>query len=65
MPFFSQSAWMGEASRIWLWFVLTVPSTALAFAFYQFWKRRHEVAVSRSKDEGAAEMGEILDGVAN
>jgi hypothetical protein len=61
MPFFAQNSWMGETSRIWLWVVLTGPSTALAFAFYRYWKRRHEVVLTKSKDLSAAEMGDILD----
>lgn len=60
MPFFDQNKWMGDVSRIWLWFVLAVPSTSLAFAFYKFWKSRHDAAL-RSKDLGAAEIVEILD----
>lgn len=64
MPFFSKNGWMSEASRVWLWVVLTVPSTALAFAFYQYWRRRHEIAITRSKDISAAEMGDMLNGAA-
>jgi hypothetical protein len=60
MSFFDQNEWIGEVSRIWLWFVLTVPCTGLAFAFYKYWKSRHDAAI-RSKDLTAAEMGEILD----
>jgi hypothetical protein len=39
-PFFSQHRWMNEAKQIWIWVVLTIPSTILAFIFYAYWKRR-------------------------
>jgi hypothetical protein len=40
MPFFNQQAWMTDASRVWVWFVLTVPSTALAVLFYVVHSKR-------------------------
>jgi hypothetical protein len=40
MPFFTQTPWIEHAGRIWLWVILTIPSTILAFLFYIYWKRR-------------------------
>ncbi|KAJ9620743.1 hypothetical protein H2204_012153 [Knufia peltigerae] len=59
MPFFSQNSWMGEASRVWLWVALTIPATALAFAFYQFWKARQGIRASRLEDATAAELSDV------
>jgi hypothetical protein len=42
MPFFNQNKWLDDASKFWVWIVLTIPSTGLAFAFYTFWKHRSE-----------------------
>lgn len=44
MPFFSENEWMSHASRFWLWIVLSVPSTAACFAFYDMWRRRAQKA---------------------
>ncbi|KAK6062988.1 hypothetical protein SCUP515_12830 [Seiridium cupressi] len=40
MPFFSNNDWFSEASRIWLWIVLTVPATLACFMFYKIWGSR-------------------------
>ena len=40
MPFFTQNPWLDKVSTFWVWVVLTVPSTGLAFVFYLYWKRR-------------------------
>jgi len=61
MPFFSDNPWLKDASKFWLWVVLTVPSTGLAFAFYVYWKRRSEEKFKRALkpvDDGT-EMGEV------
>ena len=34
MPFFNNSAWSHTAGKVWVWIVLTVPSTVLCFWFY-------------------------------
>jgi hypothetical protein len=40
MPFFAQQKWMGDATKVWLWIALTVPSTVLAVMIYYFHTRR-------------------------
>lgn len=40
MPFFADTAYLQYLSRFWIWVVLTIPSTGLAFIFYSFWQRR-------------------------
>lgn len=39
MPFFDDK-WMQNVRRFWLWIALTVPTTALCFAFYVIWGRK-------------------------
>ena len=41
MPFFSQQPWMSKARRIWVWVVLTIPSTLLFVLFYFLYTRRN------------------------
>ena len=40
MPFIAQNQWMQNIGRIWVWIVLTFPSTVLAVLFYVFFTRR-------------------------
>ncbi|KAF2176210.1 hypothetical protein K469DRAFT_36556 [Zopfia rhizophila CBS 207.26] len=40
MSFFDEDKWMHNVSRFWLWIALTVPTTALCFAFYVVWGRK-------------------------
>jgi hypothetical protein len=40
MPFFANTEYLQHVSRFWVWVVLTIPSTSLAFIFYGFWQRR-------------------------
>ena len=58
LPFFSQMKWMGDASRIWLWVVLTIPSTLLAFVVYLHFSKRgaHGITGSLGDDESLREM---------
>lgn len=35
MPFFDNNDWFSEASRVWLWVVLTLPATVACFLFYK------------------------------
>ncbi|KAJ5698394.1 hypothetical protein N7462_000399 [Penicillium macrosclerotiorum] len=37
MPFFSNNEWLEDASRFWIWIVMTVPSTGACFLFYHKW----------------------------
>jgi hypothetical protein len=57
MPFITSSEWAGDASRVWLWVVLTVPATVLAYAFYVYWKSRD--SRTRKKDSGPEEGVEM------
>ena len=41
MPFFSSNTWLQDSNRFWVWIVLTIPCTGLAFAFYLFRKSRN------------------------
>ncbi len=43
MPFNSNNMWLHEASRFWIWTVLAIPSTGLAFAFYFYRRDRNAV----------------------
>lgn len=51
MPFFSQNRWLDDVPRFWVWVVLTVPSTGLAFAFYTYWKRRGQRSSKKTIDD--------------
>lgn len=56
MPFFAQQKWMGEATRIWIWVVLTAPSTALAIAFYWWWTRRGMDSSPKPEQDGHVDL---------
>jgi hypothetical protein len=58
MPFFSNSNWMSDTSRVWVWVALTIPSTFLAFAFYTYWKNRDQQR--RDSTEDGAELGDLI-----
>ena len=63
MPFFNNNAYVSSASRFWIWIVLTIPSTALAFSFYVY-RRRYEDARNRRKKEldDELELSEVVRG---
>ncbi|KAL4868022.1 hypothetical protein BDV12DRAFT_109311 [Aspergillus spectabilis] len=48
MPFFSNNEWLEDASRFWIWIVMTVPSTGACFLFYQKW-------ISKSRQSAIAD----------
>jgi hypothetical protein len=59
MPFFDEDPWLGKASRVWVWFALTTPSTIFAVLFYvlhsrRAWKKRINKHV---KHEDADDIG--------
>jgi len=59
MPFFATNQWLGDTSKFWVWVVLTVPSTALAFAFYWYFKRHADQKASKVKPfKDAIEMSD-------
>ncbi|KAF2659690.1 hypothetical protein K491DRAFT_689038 [Lophiostoma macrostomum CBS 122681] len=72
MPFFSGSGqgeggggegegWMSRVGGVWVWVVLTVPVTALCFAFYRVWGRRRDRR-ERGEGGGGGEDGDGDDG---
>jgi len=40
MPFFDQDAWMGTVGYLWVWVVLTVPTTVVAAMIYVIFTKR-------------------------
>ncbi|KAG9235105.1 hypothetical protein BJ875DRAFT_283104 [Amylocarpus encephaloides] len=59
MPFFTSNTWLSQTRRFWVWVVLTVPSTSLAFLYYLYWKKRGE---GRSPDsENTIPLNDPLD----
>jgi len=48
MPFFQEYPWMERPGRVWLWLVLTVPSTLLAFGIFLLFVRKGERSISAS-----------------
>jgi hypothetical protein len=42
MPFFATNKYLTDDQQVWVWVVLTVPSTGVAYAFYHFWRKREE-----------------------
>lgn len=62
MPFFNEQPWMTRARRVWVWVLLTVPSTLFAVLFYYLFTRRNLAAGKKRhrSDVGDEEM-ETLD----
>ncbi|PVH92281.1 hypothetical protein DM02DRAFT_663083 [Periconia macrospinosa] len=57
MPFLAGSAWVSSISRIWLWFVFTIPTTTFFFLFYWYYKRQGEKrTVEKKKQEERAKL---------
>jgi hypothetical protein len=63
MPFFSENIWMKDASRVWLWFAFTVPTTISAFLFYLYHRKRRSGAWTKTKkfndDNDDLELGNL------
>lgn len=57
MPFFSQQEWLNDPARMWLWVVLTVPSTALAVFVYLLFTRKE--LKPRNQDNEEDEMESV------
>jgi hypothetical protein len=57
MPFFSTNRWTNDTGKIWIWIVLTVPSTVVAFLFYILWKRREDGRRPAFEDEEMTDLG--------
>ncbi|RYP11601.1 hypothetical protein DL766_010026 [Monosporascus sp. MC13-8B] len=50
IPFFGENEWMNDSSKVWLWVVLTIPSTAILFLVY-WWRKRQGLRTSRQEEE--------------
>ena len=50
MPFFSSNEYLSNDTAAWIWVVLTMPTTAIAYAFYHFW-RKHEMGKGGQKSD--------------
>ena len=61
MPFFVNNGWMQSIDKLWLWFVLTVPSTTLCFTFYFIWNRNESRRKRASYDDDEEMV--VLDAV--
>ncbi|KIW87110.1 uncharacterized protein Z519_12221 [Cladophialophora bantiana CBS 173.52] len=48
MPLFAQDDYLTNGAKVWVWVVCTVPSTCVAFAFYSYWRPRHELRKKNS-----------------
>jgi hypothetical protein len=51
MPFFSSNEYLTTPTRIWVWIVLTIPSTALAFFIYRKVMRRAQQKYNLGDEE--------------
>jgi len=65
MPFFDTNPWLTSVRRIWIWFVLSVPSTGVTFAFYWYSSRSNKAKWTKAKKEdklcAGNEMGVMKD----
>ncbi|KIX09412.1 uncharacterized protein Z518_00492 [Rhinocladiella mackenziei CBS 650.93] len=57
MPFFTDTAYLSHASRLWIWVALTVPSTAICFFFYFEWSKKE----SKRKRESIQKDEELVN----
>ena len=48
MPFLGDNQWMSGADKIWVWLVLTIPTTMLCFWVYLAWSRRESGRKART-----------------
>jgi len=53
MPFFGENMYLSSANRVWIWVLLTVPSTAGAFLFYWWLTRRRGKRISKEMNAEA------------
>lgn len=42
MPFFATNEFLMDSRTVWIWIVLTVPTTGVAYTFYHFWSKHEE-----------------------
>lgn len=51
MPFFSSNPYLADVNKVWIWVVLTVSCTGIAYTFYHLWRKRDENGkTAKSKD---------------
>ena len=60
MPFFATNKYLTNGRQIWIWVVLTVPTTAVVYMFYHLWRTREEKRVPKIYND--MEMGKIGGG---
>ena len=58
MPFFNDQPWLQNATRAWVWVLLTIPSTLLAVLFYFPFTRR-SLAARKRKSRSDIEEEEV------
>ena len=60
MPFFAQDSWMGKGGRAWVWVVLSVPSTVVAFGIFWFYVRKGDKEMEMDeRKEGDGDNGSV------
>lgn len=51
MPFFATNEYLTDARQVWIWTVLTVLTTAVAYAFYYFWRKHDEKGEPKRRED--------------
>lgn len=51
MPFFTTNTYLTNARHFWIWIALTVPTTAIAYAVYHFWRQHDEKRESNRHED--------------
>lgn len=60
MPFFNQEAWLSDPAKIWLWVVLTIPTTALsAFVYFLFTRKE----LKRNAQSSQGDQGDEIESI--
>jgi hypothetical protein len=55
MPFFDNDEYMSSPDRIWIWVVLTIPSTAFAFLLYFRITGRHKRQADSQRSQASTQ----------
>jgi hypothetical protein len=63
MPFFTSNNYLSESTTVWVWVVFTVPTTAIAYAFYRFWSTRESKTDSRRCKDREVNHSESIDNI--
>ena len=51
MPFFATNKYLTDDRQFWIWTVLTVPTTAVAYTFYHFWRKHDEKKEPKRRED--------------